>query len=75
MNHKPGKYKVANLKLAADGDRLIEWAESRMPVLMALRATLREEQAVQGVQDRRLPPRHEGNRGPRQDLRRGREPR
>jgi adenosylhomocysteinase len=37
MDHKPGKYKVADLKLAAEGARLIEWAESRMPVLMALR--------------------------------------
>jgi adenosylhomocysteinase len=37
MDSKAGKYKVANLKLAAEGDRLVEWAESRMPVLMALR--------------------------------------
>jgi adenosylhomocysteinase len=37
MDHKPGKYKVADLKLAAEGARLVEWAESRMPVLMALR--------------------------------------
>jgi adenosylhomocysteinase len=36
MNYKPGKYKVANLKLAGEGSRLIQWAESRMPVLMAL---------------------------------------
>jgi adenosylhomocysteinase len=37
MDQKEGKYKVADLKLAEEGDRLIEWAESRMPVLMALR--------------------------------------
>jgi adenosylhomocysteinase len=37
MDHKPGRYKVADLKLAAEGARLVEWAESRMPVLMALR--------------------------------------
>jgi adenosylhomocysteinase len=37
MDSKAGKFKVANLKLAGEGDRLIEWAESRMPVLMALR--------------------------------------
>jgi adenosylhomocysteinase len=37
MDSKAGKYKVANIKLAKDGDKLIEWAESRMPVLMALR--------------------------------------
>ena len=37
MDSKAGKFKVASLKLAAEGDRLVEWAESRMPVLMALR--------------------------------------
>ena len=37
MDQKAGKYKVAKLKLASEGDRLIEWAESRMPVLMELR--------------------------------------
>jgi adenosylhomocysteinase len=37
MDSKAGKFKVANLKLAAEGDKLIEWAESRMPVMMALR--------------------------------------
>jgi adenosylhomocysteinase len=37
MDHKEGMYKVADLKLAGEGKKLIEWAESRMPVLMALR--------------------------------------
>jgi adenosylhomocysteinase len=37
MDSKAGKYKVADLGLAKDGMRLIEWAESRMPVMMALR--------------------------------------
>jgi adenosylhomocysteinase len=37
MDYKPGKYKVRDLKLAAEGDRLIDWAESRMPVMMTLR--------------------------------------
>jgi adenosylhomocysteinase len=37
MDHKEGKYKVANLGLSREGINLIEWAESRMPVLMALR--------------------------------------
>ncbi len=37
MDQKEGKYKVADLGLAAEGAKLIEWAESRMPVLMALR--------------------------------------
>lgn len=36
MDQKAGKYKVRDMKLAAEGKRLIEWAESRMPVLMAL---------------------------------------
>jgi adenosylhomocysteinase len=37
MDQKEGMYKVADLKLAGEGKKLIEWAESRMPVLMALR--------------------------------------
>ena len=37
MDSKRGSYKVADLGLAEDGGKLIEWAESRMPVLMALR--------------------------------------
>lgn len=48
MNHKAGKYKVADIKLAADGRRLIEWAESRMPVLMALRAKYRKTKPLKG---------------------------
>ena len=48
MNHSAGKYKVANLKLAAEGDRLIEWAESRMPVLMALRARYARSKPFKG---------------------------
>jgi adenosylhomocysteinase len=37
MNAKTGRYKVADLSLAREGARLVQWAESRMPVLMALR--------------------------------------
>ena len=37
MDQKEGKYSVANMGLAGEGDSLIDWAESRMPVLMALR--------------------------------------
>jgi adenosylhomocysteinase len=37
MDYKEGQYKVRDLSLAAAGRRQIEWAESRMPVLMALR--------------------------------------
>jgi len=34
MDYKKGKYKVRNIKLADDGRKKIEWAESRMPVMM-----------------------------------------
>src|SRR5512140_713528 len=37
MDHKEGMYKVADMKLAGEGKKLVEWAESRMPVLMSLR--------------------------------------
>jgi adenosylhomocysteinase len=37
MDHKEGAYKVRNLGLAEAGRRRIEWAESRMPVLIRLR--------------------------------------
>jgi adenosylhomocysteinase len=37
MDDKKGRYKVKDLKLAKEGKQLVEWAESRMPVLMALR--------------------------------------
>ena len=37
MDHKEGAYKVADLSLAEAGRKRIEWAESRMPVLMRLR--------------------------------------
>jgi adenosylhomocysteinase len=48
MDQKAGKYKVAKLKLASEGDRLIEWAESRMPVLMALRAKYARSKPFKG---------------------------
>ncbi len=48
MDAKKGTYKVANLKLAAEGQRLIEWAESRMPVLMALREKYRKTKPLKG---------------------------
>jgi adenosylhomocysteinase len=37
MDYKAGKYKVKDIGLAAEGRKKIEWAESRMPVMMALR--------------------------------------
>lgn len=43
------KSKVADLKLADQGRLKIEWAESRMPVLMALRARYTKEQAFRGA--------------------------
>lgn len=48
MDSKAGKYKVANLKLADEGNRLIEWAESRMPVLMALQEKYRKTKPLKG---------------------------
>lgn len=48
MNAKAGQYKVANLGLSGEGKRLIEWAESRMPVLMALREKYRKAKPLKG---------------------------
>ena len=42
-------YKVADLKLAEQGRLRIEWAESRMPVLMALREKAKTEQPLKGM--------------------------
>src|SRR5574339_1061342 len=42
-------YKVADLKLAERGRLKIEWAESRMPVLMTLREKARTEQPLKGM--------------------------
>ena len=48
MDQKPGKYKVKNIKLAAEGKRLIEWAESRMPVMMALQEKYKKTKPFKG---------------------------
>jgi adenosylhomocysteinase len=48
MDYKKGQFKVANLKLAAEGRRLVAWAESRMPVLMALREEYRKTKPLKG---------------------------
>lgn len=37
MDHIEGKFKVRDLSLAEEGRMRIDWAESRMPVMMALR--------------------------------------
>src|SRR5688500_7664562 len=42
-------YKVADMKLAEHGRLRIEWAESRMPVLMALREKAKTEQPLKGM--------------------------
>jgi len=48
MDYKKDQYKVADLKLASEGKKLIAWAESRMPVLMALRKKYRKTKPLKG---------------------------
>ena len=48
MDQKPGKYKVADLKLAEEGEKLVQWAESRMPVLMELRKKFSKTKPFKG---------------------------
>jgi adenosylhomocysteinase len=48
MDQKPGVYKVKDLALAKEGKLRIEWAESRMPVLMALREKYRKTKPLKG---------------------------
>jgi len=48
MDAKAGQYKVADLGLAEEGRNLIAWAESRMPVLMALRTKYRKTKPLKG---------------------------
>ena len=48
MDSKAGKYKVADLSLAGEGKKLIEWAESRMPVLMALQNKYKRTKPLKG---------------------------
>ncbi|MGD8778825.1 MAG: adenosylhomocysteinase [Ignavibacteria bacterium] len=48
MDYKQGKYKVKNLKLAAEGRKKIEWAESRMPVMMHLREKYSKTKPLKG---------------------------
>ena len=48
MDHKEGAYKVRDLSLAPQGRMRIEWAESRMPVLMSLREKYAAEQPFKG---------------------------
>ncbi|MEJ5351552.1 MAG: adenosylhomocysteinase [Melioribacteraceae bacterium] len=48
MDFKEGKYKVRDLRLAAEGRKKIQWAESRMPVLMALREKYSKTKPLKG---------------------------
>ena len=48
MNEKKGLYKVKDLSLAKAGKLRIEWAESRMPVLMALQEKYRKTKPLKG---------------------------
>ncbi len=48
MDHLEGRYKVADLSLADAGRLKIEWAESRMPVLMKLREEYAATQPFKG---------------------------
>ena len=48
MDHVEGKYKVRDLTLAEKGRMRIEWAESRMPVLMRLRAQYAKQKPFKG---------------------------
>jgi adenosylhomocysteinase len=41
-------FKVKDIKLAEDGNQLIRWAESRMPVLMSLREKYRKTKPLKG---------------------------
>lgn len=48
MDHKEGAYKVRDLSLADEGRKKIEWAESRMPVLMRLREEYAQTKPFEG---------------------------
>ncbi len=48
MDYKEGAYKVRDLSLADAGRMRMEWAESRMPVLMSLRERYAKEQPFKG---------------------------
>lgn len=45
----PGKYCVRDIKLAEEGRMLIQWAESRMPVLMHIRDKYKKSQPLKGL--------------------------
>ena len=48
MDYNEGQFKVRDLGLADEGRRLMDWAESRMPVMRTLRDKYRETQPLKG---------------------------
>lgn len=48
FDEKPGVFCVRNIKLAEEGRRLIDWAESRMPVMMRLREEFSKTKPFKG---------------------------
>ena len=44
------KYRVKDITLADNGKKLIEWAESHMPVLNALRKKYESTKPLQGIE-------------------------
>ena len=42
-------YKVRNIKLADEGEKLVRWAEEHMPVLMDIRRDFKKEKPLEGV--------------------------
>jgi adenosylhomocysteinase len=48
MDYREGQFKVRDLSLADEGRKRIDWAESRMPVMMALREKYRQTQPLKG---------------------------
>lgn len=48
MDHKEGSYKVRDLDLAGAGRLRIEWAETRMPVLMRIREEYSKSRPFEG---------------------------
>jgi adenosylhomocysteinase len=48
MTEKKNVFKIKDIKLAEEGKQLIQWAESRMPVLMALREKYRKTKPLSG---------------------------
>ena len=49
FSEEKGMYCVRNIDLAEQGQELIAWAESRMPVLMSLRKEMRKTKPLKGI--------------------------